>query len=346
MLKKEMSSEEVDSFLKISDLATDLYVLQTTELNEQDKVGLVSRGNLQREHIPTEWLQNDKVYEALAKNMPLTATIRNLVAMSMRGLLTEDSDLTKIICEKLENEEALKKARIHPIQILLAMKHYETGSAAQGLGPKRRVNNWVPSHRILLALNSALNKSFGCIEPTGRKIVVGVDFSGSMTFKNVNGYLNLNARNASLAMAMAHVNSEPDLMLLAFSDGSHGPLKKGYWPLEIRKGMSLDQVIKYADSQDNGGTDGSKPIMWALENKIRDIDAFVLYTDNETWSGQQHVVEALSSYRHYYNKNCKLIVAGTTATASSIRNQNDVLSLDCAGFDANLPQAINSFILM
>ena len=32
-----------------------------------------------------------------------------------------------------------------------------------------------------------------------------------------------------------------------------------------------------------GGTDCAKPMFDAMDKKIKDVDVFIVYTDNETW---------------------------------------------------------------
>jgi hypothetical protein len=52
---------------------------------------------LVREHIPTELLNSDKVWEALLEKMPMTALIRNLSKLSSLGLITGEKKVINII---------------------------------------------------------------------------------------------------------------------------------------------------------------------------------------------------------------------------------------------------------
>lgn len=75
------------------------------------------------------------------------------------------------------------------------------------------------------------------------------------------------------------------------------------------------------------------------------VDAFCVYTDNETWAGRIHPSQALRQYRQRQNKpDAASIVVGMTATAFTIADPNDPRSLDVVGFNLATPQAISEFI--
>ena len=86
--------------------------------------------------------------------MPMTAMIRNLGKMSAIGLLKPLSSHASLICERLKDETLIKRARIHPFNILLALKTYERGS-----GDKSKLK-WEVSQLIVDALDHAFYASF------------------------------------------------------------------------------------------------------------------------------------------------------------------------------------------
>src|SRR5581483_5660243 len=92
--------------------------------NVGDLVQLIEQENLPRECIPTQWLAEPRVWEALLERMPMTAMIRNLATMTRVGLLSPMSRATQQVIERLRDPERLGRARIHPIAILAAMKTY------------------------------------------------------------------------------------------------------------------------------------------------------------------------------------------------------------------------------
>ena len=60
--------------------------------------------------------------------------------------------------------------------------------------------------------------------------------------------------------------------------------------------MRLAEAMKAVSNLPFGGTDCALPMLYALERGL-EIDAFVVYTDNETWAGEIHPAQALQMYR-------------------------------------------------
>ena len=84
--------------------------------------------------------------------------------------------------------------------------------------------------------------------------------------------------------------------------------------------------------------------MLAAKQEGWEIDAFVVYTDSETWAGQVHPVQALKEYRQSSGIDARLIVCGMTANDFSIADPNDAGMLDVVGFDSAAPALIGDFI--
>jgi len=72
------------------------------------------------------------------------------------------------------------------------------------------------------------------------------------------------------------------------------------------------------------------------------LDGFLLYTDNETWAGQQHPVEALRVYRR--QRAAKLVNIAFTATGYSVGDPDDAGTLNVVGFDDAVPQLAADFV--
>jgi 60 kDa SS-A/Ro ribonucleoprotein len=87
-------------------------VKQTTNVIEVVK--LIDEFDLPHEAIPTQWLNEATVWEALLERMPMTAMVRNLGKMTAIGLIKPFTDAKKLVLRKLKDETALKRSRIHP----------------------------------------------------------------------------------------------------------------------------------------------------------------------------------------------------------------------------------------
>jgi 60 kDa SS-A/Ro ribonucleoprotein len=301
------------------------------------------------EMLPTEALARADVWRALLGDMPMTAMLRNLGRMTANGLLAPGSDAARVVVERLGNVERLRRARIHPLTVLVALRTYQ-----QGHGEKGKLA-WQPVTQIVSALNRAFYDAFGNVEPTGKRIMLALDVSGSMS-TSIAG-LNVTCREASAAMAMVTMQADPQSMVYGFTSGRTagsrltrgmaivGPtrLSREFTTLDISPDRRLDDIVNYTQGLDFGGTDCALPMLHAAKRGIQ-IDAFVVYTDNETWAGGIHPFQALRKYREYTGIPAKLVVVGMTSTGFTIADPADGGSLDVVGFDTAAPGVISDFV--
>ena len=283
---------------------------------------------LPREAIPTQFLTNVEVWEALLENMPMTALIRNLATMTKIGLLTAGSAATQKVVAQLGDAERLRKARVHPIAVLSALKTYAGGRGVRGNA------TWNPVAQITNALDAAFYASFGAIEPSGKRHLLALDVSGSMECGQIAGVPGLTPRVAAGAMAMVTGAVEDHTEYAAFS---HELVS-----VDLSARRRLDDVLKQLSAIPMGATDCALPMLWAAKNK-REIDVFVVYTDSETWFGKVHPVQALRQYREKMGIDAKLIVVGMLANQFSIADSNDAGMLDVVGFDTAAPNVMSDF---
>jgi len=308
---------------------------------------LIREASLPREAVPPEW-QNDKaVWDALLADMPMGAMIRTLNRMTSAGLLAPMSDAAAFIVERLKDPKALAKARVHPLALLIAHATY-----AGGRGLKGRLS-WDPVREIVDALDEAFYLAFETVEPSDKRILLALDVSGSMDAGQVAG-APITPREGAAAMALVTVATEPNTHTLAFSAGCpqawtspFGSRWAGYTdglePLALSPRQRLDDVVKAMRAMKFGGTDCALPMLYALDRKL-EVDAFVIYTDSETWAGKIHPVEALQRYRVETGIPAKLVVVGMVANQFSIADPSDAGTLDVVGFDAAAPAVIADFL--
>lgn len=288
---------------------------------------LITDYNLPRECVPTQFLTEPSVWEALLEKMPMMAMIRNLATMTRIGLIVPLSKASRKVCDELKDTDKLKKSRIHPIAVLLALRTY-----ASGHGDKSK-NTWVPVPQVVDALNEAFYASFANVEPTGKRWLFGVDVSGSMS-SPITG-TTLSCREAAAALAMVTAHTERDYFIHGFSDR--------FIPLPISRGMRLDDVLRITANLPFERTDCSLPMLYAKDNKL-DVDVFVVITDNETYANPTiHPFQALGEYRRKTGINAKLAVVGMTASEFSIADSSDPYMMDVVGMDTNVPQILSDF---
>jgi 60 kDa SS-A/Ro ribonucleoprotein len=292
-----------------------------------DLAALIRKHSLPRECVPTEALGSAFVWEALLENMPMTAMIRNLGKMTSVGILNVLNDGEKKVIEMLGSKEALKKARVHPLNLLIAQKIY-----AQGHGDKGSLA-WTPNQRIVDALDAAFYDSFDVVVPTGKRHYLGIDVSGSMGTKMDNGPLS--CREAAAAMAMVIARTEKQSVMFGFC---HKLVE-----LPISPRMRLDAVVDIVAKSDFGSTDCAQPMLHALANNIP-VDAFLVLTDSETFQGNIHAHQALKQYRQKTGIAAKEVVLGMVSTSFTIADPDDAGMLDCVGFDTTVPAVIADFV--
>ena len=291
-------------------------------------VALIREARLPREAIPTPFLKEKAVWEALQDGgMPLTALVRNLATLTRVGVF-EDSEWVARVAGQLADAERLKAARVHPITLLSALKTY-----AQGHG-ERGQNAWTPVGKLIDALDSAFYASFGNAPATGKRWVLALDVSGSMGMSRLAGVPGLTPRDASAALALLAASTESDYRMVAFQDS--------LTELAITPRQRLDDVVKTISGMSFGATDCAQPMLWALKNKVK-ADVFAVYTDSETWFGKIHPAQALRRYREETGIAAKLIVVGMVGNNFTIADPEDAGMLDVVGFDTAAPDVMRRF---
>jgi 60 kDa SS-A/Ro ribonucleoprotein len=291
-------------------------------------VSLIKEHGFTREMVPTQHLNDVSVWEALLEHMPLTAMIRNLGKMTAVGLINPLSHASKKVADSITDAGLLKKARVHPIALLSALKVYE-----QGHGERGKLT-WSADRNVVDALNEGFYAAFDAIEPTGKRWLLGIDISGSMDGGTIAGIPGLTPRVAAAAMAMVTARTEKQWHAIGFTAGSNG---NGVTELHITPKARLDTVIQFMQKLPMGRTDCAMPMLYAKHCKL-EVDMFAVYTDNETYDNPQiHPFQSLLHYRQYSGIQSKMAVVGMTSTGFSIADPSDAGMVDFVGMDAAVP---------
>jgi 60 kDa SS-A/Ro ribonucleoprotein len=301
----------------------------TSKEDVSKAIKLITDYRLPREVLPTQLLNMPEIWEAMLPHMGITALIRNLGKMTSIGLLKPNSNATIQVAKKLEDPGFVKKGRIHPLSVIGGKMVYDAGHGVKGS------LRWSSVPAISGSLEDAFYNSFGSVEPIGKRVLIGIDVSGSMSWGG--GVMNVPGMTPAVVasvMAMTTVRTEGagcyvlgfDLRLI---------------DLGITKNDSLQEVIRKGGF--NGGlTDCSLPLRWAIEENI-DVDVLAIFTDNETWAGNRHPSVVLKEYRKRKGIDTRFVAVGITATNYSIADDTDPHSMNVSGFDSATPQIISAF---
>jgi 60 kDa SS-A/Ro ribonucleoprotein len=142
------------------------------------------------------------------------------------------------------------------------------------------------------------------------------------------------------------MNGRPLTVRTASSSRCRGLIASGtsfeLKPLAITPRQRLDDVVRTISKLTFGGTDCAQPMLYARKHRL-EIDAFLTYTDSETWAGAVHPSHALVDYRRASGIDARHAVIAMVSSGFSIADPNDPGQLDVVGFDTATPQLISDF---
>ncbi|HYH69019.1 MAG TPA: TROVE domain-containing protein, partial [Urbifossiella sp.] len=316
----------------------------------QEVARLVRDYRLVRECIPTKFLNSPAVWEALLEDMPVTALVRNLATLTRVGVVAPGSDGARAAVARVTDPERLRKGRVHPLALLIALKTYAQGRGVRG------GNTWTPVPEVVEALDAAFYLAFRAVEPAGKRWLLGLDVSGSMGCGQVAGSP-LTPREAAAAMCLVTAATEPAHHVVGFTGRGFSvttaACTNGAWAgypnagagveeLSVSPTQRVDEVAAAVAGLPMGPTDCALPMLYAADRGLA-VDVFVVYTDNETWHGAVHPFQALRQYREKTGIPAKLVVVGMVSNGFTVADPDDAGMLDMVGFDAAAPAVMADF---
>ncbi|MEV7013312.1 TROVE domain-containing protein [Streptosporangium sp. NPDC051022] len=317
--------------------AVDRFLTAKAVTTPAEAIRVVTEARVPWEFLPDAMLREPAVWEALVDTVGMTALIRNLARMTRIGTLKPMGDATRRAVARLTNADALLRARIHPMDAWLALRVYNSGQSQPN--PRADRHTWQPVPAISDALEETYELSFGTVQPSGKRLLVAVDSSGSMSSSgpygvNVGGSPIGTPYEVGCAMAVMLARIEKGNVHVIDVDTSVHASK-------VTPRTNLREIASWRPS--GGGTDLSLPFTWAQREHLN-VDGIICFTDNETWAGRSHASQALTAYRRAINSNARVVVASMAANGYSIGDPADAGVLNMAGVDASLPMVVNGFI--
>ena len=374
--QKYEESEKTEDATKVLNYLKAVEATKSENCDKDTAIQFIREYHLPREVLNTKLLTEIDVWKALLYTsyvsneenkiikkitMPMTALIRNLGVMSQRGLF-EDKDIVDSLCKHLKNIDVLRKARIHPIALLVAKTTYDNGKGHKGN------LKWTVNKQISQALEDAFYIAFDTIKGTGKRVLHAVDCSGSME-SPMACMPGMTSTMAVSTLVMEAVKRE-----YAFWQETKKTNPNAYYAQDV---CLFSHQLKYIDIEPDmefstvrklfqdsfGATDCALPMINALNTYKKSggknglYDLFMIYTDSETWCGKIHPSEALENYRKETGIDAKMVVVATTATNNSIAffntqnyhsdqqqlEYNTQNYLNISGFDLNAPELIRNF---
>lgn len=288
--------------------------LREGDMSPSDVARYIRDNAVVREFVPGRYLRYDEVWDALTDSMPYVALLRNLFNLHRRGILrTREMEIAERI------RSGTERLKPNPLYPLLA---YVPLSDEDGI-PRSIIN----------ALEEAIIRSAASRTPLGLKILFALDVSGSMNWYVSAYHTRLWQLGITLAWVMAQ--REPRMDFLAFDTYIDWETTNRFSP-----SLTLSELLSIPVS--SGGTDVSVPIEWALE-KGREYDMIVIFTDEETWAGDEHPAQTLTRYRRKVKPDTRLVVIAASPTAYSVGDPKDPLTLQVVGFDPTVMDVMATF---
>ncbi len=286
----------------------------------------ISQGRLTHEMVAPVGKMDKQAWQLLFNEMPIGALLRNLGSLTELGVLTasERQNIERVALV-LNNREYLKKGRIHPIDVLKALKTYQSGGH---LGKSKKT--WTPVPRIVDILETAVELSFDVVEPTNKVFLHAVDISGSMSWSTVSS-IGLTCCEIATVMALVTAKAEKHYVIRGFSTE--------FIDLGITAKDSFKTAMQKANNKNFGGTDATVALNWMIRHNFK-ADIICFWTDNQTWVGSKHPCRALAEYRQKVNPKIKAVYVSLAAYNITLVDPNDENSWDIAGFDPGTPRLI------
>ena len=317
----------VDAFLSAQEVTT-----------EAAAIAIATDRKVPWEFLPSGLLASATVWEALVPHLGMTALLRNLARLTRLGVLAPFNAANEAVIARLSSAEALRGGRIHPVDVFLALRVYNSGRSQ----PHQRAewHTWAPVAEVSDALEEAYELSFGYVPPSGKRMLVAVDSSGSMS--GAGGWNQLSLGGSPLGSPY-EIGCAMAAILKRIEGGNVQVIDVDtkVHTSRITARTRLREIGSWRPS--GGGTDLSLPFTYATQHKL-DVDGFALFTDGETWAGREHASQALAAYRRQYSPGARVAVASMAAAGHSIAEPRDAGVLNIAGMDAALPTVVTWFI--
>lgn len=319
-------------------VTVDKYLTAKAATTVKQAVRIVVEERVPWEFLPSDLLREPKVWDALVGTVGLTALLRNLARMTRLGTLRPMADATGRAVARLTERDALLRARIHPMDAFLALRVY--GSGRSQPNPRVPAHSWAPVPAILDALEETYELSFGAVEPTGKRMLIAVDSSGSMSGGWYGGPVMVGGSvigspyevGCAMAVMLARIE-KGNAHVIDVDTSVHGS--------KVTPRTNLREIKSWRPS--GGGTDLSLPFQWAQRERM-EVDGIIVFTDSETWAGARHPSQALESYRRTTAAQARLVVASMTAAGHTVGDPQDPGVLNMAGLDASLPMVVSGFL--
>lgn len=264
----------------------------------------------------------------IAENATWTQTRMNLNTFARHEVFS-DAKLTKLVADRLQDEEQVKRAKVFPYQVYTAYQNVDAS---------------VPA-KVSIALQKSADLALANIPEFEGKVYVMVDTSGSMK-SPVTGHrgsvtTKTQCVDVAALVASAVLRKNPDAEIIPFDTSVH---KVRLNPLD-----SIVTNAKTLAAFGGGGTNYSEALAHVNRNNGKG-DLVIYVSDNESWvdSGSGFGYRGTATMAEWNkfkarNPNAKLVNIDITPNATTqAHDRNDILNV--GGFSDQVFDVIARFV--
>jgi 60 kDa SS-A/Ro ribonucleoprotein len=268
---------------------------------------------------------NDGHWKKIAENATWTQTRMNLNTFARHNVLS-DNKLLNAVCDKLQDAEQVKRAKVFPYQLFAAFLN---------------VDATVPT-KVSVALQKAADHALDNVPEFDGKVYVMVDTSGSMSspVTGNRGTATTKMRCIDVAglVAAAIMRKNPDTEVVPFDTSVHA-----------HRLNPLDSIMTNAKTLagfGGGGTDCHKALAH-VNAKNGKGDLVIYVSDNESWvdSNRYRSTATMTEWNKFKarNPNAKLVCIDVTPNdTTQAHDREDILNV--AGFSDSVFNVIEKFV--
>lgn len=266
----------------------------------------------------------------IAENATWTQTRMNLNTFARHEVFA-DNKLTKLVADRLQDEDQVKKAKVFPYQVYTAYQN---------------VDSTVPA-KVTMALQKSADLALANIPEFEGKVYVMVDTSGSMQ-SPVTGHrgsvtTKTTCVDVAALVASAVLRKNPDTEVIPFDTQVHTKFRLN--PLD-----SIVTNAKTLAAFGGGGTNCSEALAYVNRNNGKG-DLVIYVSDNESWVdsgngyGYHRGTATMAEWNKYKvrNPNAKLVCIDITPNGTTqAHDRSDIINI--GGFSDNVFSVIEMFV--
>jgi 60 kDa SS-A/Ro ribonucleoprotein len=266
----------------------------------------------------------DAHWKKIAENATWNQTRMNLNTFARHNVLSDDKMLSAV-CQKLEDKDQVKRAKVFPYQLFSAFLN---------------VDSTVPT-KVSVSLQKAAEHSLENVPEFTGKVYVAVDTSGSMS-SPVTGYrgsvtTKMRCIDAAALVAAALMRKNSETVIIPFDTSVHS-----------HKLNPMDSIMTNAKTlagYGGGGTNCSIALHHANSQNAKG-DLFIYVSDNESWvdSGHYRSTATMTEWNKFKarNPNAKLVCIDITPNGTTQAHDRDDI-LNVGGFSDQVFDVIAKF---